>query len=174
MNVRARRVVGMLASAPWTFVALVFYVLPLQILGWHRYIGWRSAPIDGKSRLGSAPCWTIVEDRLPWWLFDVWLRKQGQCVGTAVILRDVPESSKKASVALAHQLHHVHQLHLFGSLQPLMFFVCALAARLVDERHGNPFEIAARRASNQVVDGQSFIQGYAAAKNTSYNGIERP
>jgi hypothetical protein len=92
-------------------------------------------------------------------------------VGTAVVVKYQPGSSKRANTFLTHELHHAHQIHKFGILQPLFYIFSSLYAKLAgeDAYAANVFEMAARRVAGQIVDPQSFIMGYSSAKNQTNN-----
>ena len=161
---KLRTSIGIVLASPATAASLLFYVLPMAALGWLKYDGWRG-PTD-KSSLGRAPCWHVDDSRAPAWLLRMWDGWGGHTVGTAVVLRYAPESARRMTTILNHELHHVHQLHTFGFLQVLMYLastLCALAAG-EDGYAANQFELAARKAAGQIVDPRSFFQGYGMGR----------
>lgn len=165
-------VVGFIASLPLTAITYLLYLLPFQLLGWYNYIGWRGLCDLGKdSKLGYAPVW-VLSDSAPNFLKSWWSNWGGHCVGTAVVLRKHPEESKRAKIILVHELCHVEQVHRLGFLQPLAYVAASILAYVSgeDAYKMNAFEVAARRGAGQVVDPQSFVQGYALGSKQRNNG----
>lgn len=166
---KLRTILGIVFASPVTLVTLLFYVLPFSALGWYKYSGWYGIDklASDKSPLGVAPVWTVQLDRCPAWLVNFWSKWGGHCVGTAVVVKNEPGSSKKADILLTHELHHADQMHRFGFLQPLLYALSSLCAKVAGEDAYvfNVFEVSARRTANQIVDAQSFVQGYAAGKS---------
>jgi hypothetical protein len=166
---KLRQILGIIFASPVTLVTFLFYALPFTLLGWYRYDGWHGMnklPTD-KSPLGVAPVFVVQEDKSPKWLLSLWERWAGHCVGTLVVVRHLPGSSNRADVTLTHELHHVQQFHTYGFFQPLMYAISSLFAYFSgeDAYTNNIFEVSARRVAGQVVDVQSYVQGYAAGKN---------
>ncbi len=149
---------GVLFAAPVSILTGLFYVLPFWLLGWHRYIGVKSST-TGKSKLGTGMVWVVDEAKAPKWLLARWVGWGGHCVGSFVVLRKMPEQV----TTLNHELHHVHQMHTLGFLQPVLYALSSLTAFAAGEEayKANHFEVAARRVAGQVADATSFTQGYA-------------
>lgn len=149
---------GVLFAAPVSIVTGLFYILPFWLLGWHKYIGVKTST-TGKSPLGTGWVWVLEEEKAPKWLLARWVGWGGHCVGSWVVLRKDPETN----VTLNHELHHVHQMHTLGFLQPILYALSSLTAVAAGEEGytANHFEVAARRAAGQVADAKSFKQGYA-------------
>lgn len=165
-------VIGFIAALPLTAITLLLYVIPFQLLGWYTYVGWRSLEQYGKeSKLGHAPVWKL-SDSAPKALKSLWSHWGGHCVGTAVVLRNDPDSGKRNTIILVHELCHVEQVHRLGLLQPFAYAVSSLLAWIAGEEayKTNVFEMAARRSAGQVVDPQSFVQGYALGSKQRSNG----
>lgn len=165
---RARLYLGFLIASPVTLLAGLFYLLPFWALGWYRYIGVWTSP---KSALGVAPAWVLREDA-PAWLLRRWKGWGGHCVGTAIVLRRHPSDlDPRGRLLLNHELHHVHQMHKHGALQPLLYAISSLTAWASGEKPylANHFEVEARRVAGQIADAQSFTQGYAWCKNHGGN-----
>lgn len=165
---KLRQILGIIFASPVTLVTFLFYALPFTLLGWYRYDGWYglNKKATDKSPLGIAPVFVVQEDKSPKWLLSLWERWAGHCVGTLVVVRYQPGSSKKADTTLVHELHHVQQFHMCGFFQPVMYLASSLFAYLSgeDAYTNNVFEVSARRTAGQVVDVQSYVQGYAAGK----------
>lgn len=164
---KIRTILGMVFALPVTLLTLLFYVLPFTLFGWYKYIGWHGtnkSPND-KSPLGVAPVWAVQLDKCPNWLSNYWSKWGGHCVGTAVVVK-YPESAKKAEILITHELHHVDQMHRLGFFQPLLYALSSLFAKIAgeDAYTHNVFEMSARRTAGQIVDAQSFVQGYASGK----------
>lgn len=155
---------GILLAAPATILTGLLYVLPLWWLGWATYYGKQAAPVEC-SPLGVGWVFVVSEERCPAWLLAWWKGWGGHCVGSIVVLRQTPEAKGSRSTLL-HELHHVHQFHRLGLLQPLLYVASSLAVWGAEEASysANSFEAAARRAAGQIVDTDSFTKGYLYAK----------
>jgi hypothetical protein len=155
---RLRLFLGIILAAPVSIVTGVFYIIPFWLLGWHKYIGVKTST-TGNSPLGTGCAWVLNETRAPKWLLKCWANWGGHCVGSWVVLKKDPIKN----TTLNHELHHVHQMHTLGFLQPIFYMFSSLTAIAAGEEGyvTNHFEIAARRAANQVTDAKSFAQGYA-------------
>jgi hypothetical protein len=166
---KLRTILGVVLVSPVTLVTLLFYVLPFSVLGWYKYYGWVGLNKTGedKSPLGTAPAWVVQLERCPMWLLQYWSNWGGHCVGTGIVVKLKPGSSKKADTVVNHELHHVDQMHRLGFLQPLLYALSSLCVKLAgeDAYAFNAFEMAARRAAGQIVDPQSFVQGYSSGKS---------
>jgi hypothetical protein len=57
-------------------------------------------------------------------------------------------------------------MHTLGALQPILYMLSSITAWAAGEKAytANHFEVAARRVAGQVVDAQSFTQGFAWCK----------
>lgn len=167
-RMKLRTIIGIVFAAPVTLVTLLFYILPFSALGWYKYAGWYGTDklYNDKSPLGVAPVWVVQMDRCPGWLSKYWAQWGGHCVGTAVVVKFAPGSSKKADVIVTHELHHADQMHRLGFFQPILYVLSSLCAKLAgeDAYTMNVFEMDARRVAGQIVDAQSFVQGYTSAK----------
>jgi hypothetical protein len=166
---KLRTILGIVFASPVTLVTLLFYVLPFTALGWYKYMGWYGIDklYNDKSPYGVAPVWTVQLDRCPAWLANYWVKWGGHCVGTAVVVKYEPGSSKKADITLVHELHHADQMHRFGFFQPVLYALSSLCAKVAGEDAYimNVFEMSARRVAGQIVDPQSFVTGYTSCKN---------
>lgn len=164
---RVRLYLGIIIASPVSFVTGLLYILPFWLFGWHRYLGVKEST-SGKSALGVGPVWAVDDAKAPKWLLKQWSGWGGHCVGSFVVLRQAPESIERGKALLNHELHHVHQMHTLGFLQPFLYLLSSLMAIAAGEKAyiGNHFEVAARRAAGQVADAQSFTQGYAWCKST--------
>jgi len=161
---RARLYLGIAFAAPVTLLTGLFYILPFTVLGWYRCIGKRVAPTD-KSPLGTGWAFVLVPEKAPAFLNKLWVGWGGHCVGSTIVLKVEPTNP----ITLNHELHHVHQMHRLGFFQPIFYALSSLITWLAQEKsyRGNAFEVAARRASGQVVDVDSFVQGFAMAKKVN-------
>lgn len=163
-----RLALGVLLASPITLATLLFYILPFWAVGWYSFDAWHGcdAYANPKSPLGFAPVWVVRLDRAPAFLLRWWGGWSGHCVGTAVVVKRAPDSSSKATAVLIHELHHVHQFHVLGLLQPILYVLSSFAAWSIgeDSYASNVFEMNSRRVAGQIVDAQSFTQGYAMAK----------
>lgn len=168
---RARLYLGIAFAAPVTLLTGLLYLLPFTLLGWYRYIGKRTAPPE-KSPLGVGWAFVLVPEKAPAWLNKLWSSWAGHCVGSTVVLKTDPALERPSAlgpVTLNHELHHVHQMHKLGFFQPVLYVLASVVAWASKEKpyQANAFECAARRAAGQVVDVDSFVQGYALCKKTS-------
>lgn len=157
-----RRVLGLLFASPVTFLTVFLYVLPFTWFGWYEYIGWYGLKETYEmSQLAFSPVWVYRKGKGPKFLQQYWEKWAGHCVGTAVVLREHPTTSKKAQATLVHEMHHVHQMHLLGFFQPVLYAISTLLAKCSGEDSylANIFEMSARRAAGQIVDYKSFVQG---------------
>lgn len=150
---KLRTILGIVFASPVTFVTLLFYILPFSLFGWYKYIGWRDTNNEA-SLLGTAPVWVVQLHRCPIWLVNLWNKWNGHCIGTAVVLKYAPGSSKKADITLVHELHHVDQMHRLGFFQPILYVLASLCAKLAGEDGYvmNVYEVAARRVAGQAID----------------------
>ncbi len=166
---KLRTILGIVFASPVTLVTLLFYVLPFTALGWYKYKGWYGIDklYNDKSPLGVAPVWAVQLDRCPPWLANYWVKWGGHCVGTVIVVKYEPGSSKKADITLVHELHHADQMHRFGFFQPVLYALSSLCAKVAGEDAYimNVFEMSARRVAGQIVDPQSFVTGYSSCKN---------
>lgn len=162
-----RTSLGILFALPVTLISLAFYLLPFTAFRWYRYVGWKGVPGDSydvpTNPMGTAPCWVVDEMRAPVWLLWLWEGWSGHCVGTAIVVRRAPGESTTADTTVRHELHHVHQMHRLGFFQPMLYSLASLCAWASknDSYVDNPFEVSARRAAKQLVDADSFAQGFA-------------
>jgi hypothetical protein len=165
---KVRQIIGIVIALPVTMLTVCFYILPFWLMGWYRYAGWygKNKKANDKSPLGIAPVWILNLKKCPAWLLGMWSGWAGHCVGTAVVLSG-DLTTKRDQITLNHELHHVDQMHRLGVLQPMLYLISSVTAWLAGEKfyESNLFEVAARRAAGQIVDPQSFIQGYSAGKN---------
>lgn len=166
---KLRTILGIVFASPVTLVTLLFYILPFSALGWYKYAGWFGTDklYNDKSPLGVAPVWVVQLDRCPAWLVNYWTKWGGHTVGTAVVVKYDSGSSKKADVIVTHELHHVDQMHRLGFFQPVLYVLSSLCAKLAgeDSYSMNVFEMDARRVAGQIVDPQSFVQGYSSGRS---------
>jgi len=166
---KLRTILGIVFASPVTLVTLLFYILPFTALKWYKYEGWYGVDrhANPNSPLALAPVWTVQLERCPGWLVKYWAKWGGHCVGTAVVVKNEPGSSKKADITLAHELHHVDQMHRFGFFQPVLYVLSSLCAKVAGEDAYimNVFEMSARRVAGQIVDPQSFASGYGMCKS---------
>lgn len=170
MKAYLRLLFGVIIACPITIVCGVFYVLPLWSMGWltfHSVV--RSK--NESSPLGVAAVFHLSNRQLPKWFVGIWKEWHGHCVGSIVVMHDRPGTTSHDINSLNHELHHVHQCHTFGILQPIFYTMSSLTAALSGEGaySGNHYEAAARRASNQVVDPESFLKGFALGKEKVRN-----
>jgi hypothetical protein len=165
---KLRTILGIMFTSPITLVTLLFYILPFSALGWYKYIGWYGIDklYNQNSPLAYAPVWSVQLERCPNWLVKYWAKWGGHCVGTAVVVKNEPGSSKRADITLVHELHHVDQMHRFGFFQPVLYALSSLCAKIAGEDAYimNVFEMSARRVAGQIVDPQSFATGYSMCK----------
>ncbi len=160
---KLRTVIGIILASPITLFTVLFYVLPFTMLGWYQYRGWYGKHND-KSPLGYAPVWMVRLERCPEWLVNYWSKWGGHCIGTAVVVKKDPDLPN--NLTLIHELHHVDQMHRLGFLQPIMYALSSLCAKISGEDSylSNAFEISARRVAGQIVDRHSFMNGYNSCK----------
>lgn len=166
---RLRLYLGIILAAPVSIVTGVFYVIPFWLLGWHRYLGVKESTNTAKSPLGVGLAWSVNEDKAPKWLQNAWVGWAGHCVGSFVVVRNlVNDTPERQKVLFNHELHHVHQMHTLGFLQPFLYALSMLTAWAAGEKPylANHFEVAARRAAGQIADTQSFTQGFAWCKGS--------
>lgn len=161
---RVRLYMGIFFAAPVSLVTGLFYILPFWLLGWHRYLGVKEST-SGKSALGTGLAWVVDEDKAPKWLLKRWVGWGGHCVGSFVVIR-TDKKDRQGVALLNHELHHVHQMHTFGFFQPILYVLSMFTAWVAGEKPylANHFEVAARRTAGQIVDAQSFTQGYMWCK----------
>lgn len=162
-----RLYLGILIAAPVSVLTGLLYVLPFWLLGWHKLVGVKKST-SAKSPLGVGVVWMLDDKKAPKWLVKLWTGWGGHCVGSWVVLSQMPESPERAKVLVNHELHHVHQMHTLGVLQPVLYALSSLTAWAAGEMAytANHFEVAARRAAGQVTDAQSFTQGFAWCKGS--------
>jgi hypothetical protein len=162
---RLRLYLGIVIAAPVTVLTGLLYVLPFWLLGWHKLVGVKEST-SAKSPLGVGVVWALNEKKAPKWLTRMWAGWGGHCVGSWVVLCRPPEELERSKVLLNHELHHVHQMHTLGALQPILYMLSSITAWAAGEKAytANHFEVAARRVAGQVVDAQSFTQGFAWCK----------
>jgi hypothetical protein len=172
---KLRTILGIVFAAPVTLMTLLFYIIPFSLMGWYKYAGWYGTDklANDKSPLGSAPVWIVQLDRCPGWLFNYWTKWGGHCVGTAIVVKFAPGSSKKADVIVTHELHHADQMHRFGFFQPVLYIMSSLCAKLAgeDAYAMNAFEMDARRVAGQIVDPQSFVMGYSSGRSQAQQAV---
>ncbi len=157
---RARLYLGITLAAPVTIVTGLLYLLPFWAFGWYRYVGRVATTVPLNSPLGVGWVFALDEGKAPDFLRNLWSGWGGHCVGSTVVLKREPAPGAST---LNHELHHVHQMHKLGFLQPILYAASLLVDWAAGESlyHANAFEVAARRASGQIVDLGSFEQGYA-------------
>jgi hypothetical protein len=168
-RMKLRTILGIVFASPVTLVTLIFYILPFSLMGWYKYAGWFGVDKlhNDKSPLGAAPVWVVQLDKSPTWLVNYWSKWGGHCVGTAIVVKYEPGSGKRADTILTHELHHADQMHRLGFFQPILYVMSSLCAKVAgeDAYTMNVFEMDARRVAGQIVDAQSFVQGYSSAKS---------
>ena len=160
-----RLYLGIAFAAPVTLLTGLFYILPFWALGWYSYIGQRTAP-PNKSPLGTGWVCLLNAEKAPSFVNKHWRGWAGHCVGSTVVLKYALESTS-ATTVLNHELHHVDQMHRLGLFQPILYVLASLVAWASKEKssyQSNAFEIAARRAAGQIVDTDTFVQGFALGK----------
>jgi len=164
---RARLYLGIVFAAPVTVLTGLFYLLPFWALGWYSYHGVETAPAD-KSPLGIGLVFTLNADKAPDFVNKYWRNWAGHCVGSTVVLK---RAAQNGLITLNHELHHVHQMHTLGFLQPILYAASSFISYCAGEKlyNDNAFEVAARRAAGQVADPASFTQGYLHCKNDVKN-----
>jgi hypothetical protein len=162
---RARLYLGIAFAAPVTILTGLFYILPFWALGWYRCLGWMVTTVPDKSPLGAAWAFVLNADKAPAFLTKYWANWGGHCVGTVVVLKNTPF---ERVIVLNHELHHANQMHKLGFFQPILYAMSMLTSWAAEENTyaTDIFEVAARRAAGQVVDVDSFVQGFALGKKT--------
>jgi hypothetical protein len=147
---KLRRVLGWCWASPLTLCGLL-YVVPFDILGWHRPIGTH----------GDAMVWQLVPERAPGWLTFAWRHGSGHAVGNVVVL-NANLDTHQGRVVLKHEQDRVRQAMVLGAFYPLFYAVMWLGIRLACPRSSthfsHPFELEARRAAGQTIDVEGTVE----------------
>lgn len=145
------RLLGIAWASPLTLPALLFYVLPLQLLGCYRFERWT----------GLAWHWTCSPSKCPSIIQLLWRRlSPGHTIGNLIITKKMTGVSRDSM--LAHFHCHVAQCMRLGIFMPIMYYGSWLMIKMFlsncSPRYSNPFEIDARRAADQLVDIEGFLK----------------
>lgn len=132
-----KKIVQWIWAAPVSLPCFLGYVLPCWILGWYKPLRWE----------GDA--YVFVTGDMPTWLTKLWAPWKGQCAGNVVIMNLDLESELGVKM-LRHELVHTKQVMTWGILQPLMYNLSSVAARMTgnDPYRTNHFEMEAYKKQN--------------------------
>lgn len=145
------RLLGVVWASPLTLPAFFFYILPLQLFGHYRYVGWT----------GQAWRWACRPSKCPSFIQFFWRRfGPGHTIGNIIVTQEMLGTSTESM--LAHFHCHVRQCMRLGVFMPVAYYGCWFVIRLFlphcNPRYSNPFEVDARRAAGQMVDIEGFLK----------------
>jgi hypothetical protein len=154
---KIRFIIQIFWAAPITILGLI-YVTIFSMLKIYKYSGVYE----------NALVWYLNEKKIPTFISSFWKKRFGQTFGNIVILQKNPRLSSTKSMLL-YQLEHVRQYSILGFLYPAAYLVITFIMKitLIKSHHyfSHPFEIEARRASNQIIDVEGLKNKIKRAKN---------
>lgn len=96
-----------------------------------------------------------VSDNAPLFVKKLWKKWAGNTIGEVIVM-NVPVNSEYWKAVKVHELEHVRQCRRQGILTPVIYFAGMISAWAAgeDAYKMNPAEIAARRAADELKNGE--------------------